>query len=275
MVIVHILVLKKRIERGKIGSFDIQFCRGRKLLFGDNDCQDVFGCDRFAGGQEPPQCIIDKIKSFVLGGVQQLEILLDGGSFRRVLDQLIIGHAESRGGVHVVDILVIDKRAGLADERIDDVPKVDGFLVGTELSRHSLDAFVSVPKLKMILVNTDFEFQADILAADRVRVAFHANDTIGAHCQGNRRARTAPLRRHGGKHFEFLTESFLSRCVPPKGQLSHEGHVIINTEEVAASPQSQRLVERIFEVTMRRFNVAVFMRLTNVDAVAFDAVVVE
>jgi len=268
-------VLKKRIKRRKIGSLDIHRRRGRKLLLGGHDLENLVGSDRFAGGQEPSQGVVDKIKPFVFGGIEQLEILLDCGSFRGVVEQLIIGHAESRGGVHVVHVLVVDERTRLADQRVDNVTKVNGFLVGTELSRHSLDAFVSVPELEMILVNADFEFQADILAADRVRIALHANDTIGAHCQGNRRARSATLRRHGGKHFEFLAESFLSRCVPPKGQLSHEGHVIINTEEVAASPQPQRLVERIFEVTMRRFNVAVFMRLTDVDAVACDAVVVE
>jgi hypothetical protein len=34
LVIVHILVLKKRIERGKIGSLDLHRRRGRKLLLG-------------------------------------------------------------------------------------------------------------------------------------------------------------------------------------------------------------------------------------------------
>jgi len=95
LVIVHILVLKKRIERGKIGSVDIHRRRGRKLLLGGNDRQDVLGCDRFAGGEEPPQRIIDKIKTFVLGGVQQLKILLDGGSFGRVLN-CTLGHLRSR-----------------------------------------------------------------------------------------------------------------------------------------------------------------------------------
>jgi hypothetical protein len=211
----------------------------------------------------------------VLGGVQQLKVLLDGGRFGRVLEQLIIGHAKSRCGVHVIHVFVIDKRARLADERVDDVAKVDGFLVGTELSRHSLDAFVSVPELKMILVNADFKLQADILAAYRVGVTLHANDTIGAHRQRNRRACAATLRRHGGKHLEFLTEPFFARCVAPKGQLTDEDHVVINSEEVTASPQSQRLVERIFEVTVRRLNVAVLMRLSDVDAMSFHAVVIE
>ena len=73
-------------------------------MLADNDFQNVVGLDRLALSQEPPQCVIDEIKPFVLGGVQQLEILLDRRSFRRGLEQLIIGHAESRRGVHVVHI---------------------------------------------------------------------------------------------------------------------------------------------------------------------------
>jgi hypothetical protein len=85
-VIVHLLVLKKRIERGKIGSLDVHGCRGGKLLLGGHDGQNLGGGDRLALGQEPSQGVIDKIQPFVLGGIQQLEILLDGGSFRRVVE---------------------------------------------------------------------------------------------------------------------------------------------------------------------------------------------
>jgi len=84
-------------------------------VFADNDFQNVVGLDCLAIGQEPSQCVIDEIKPFVLGGVQQLEILLDRGSFGRVLEQLVIGHAEPRRGIHVIHIFVIDEGARLAD----------------------------------------------------------------------------------------------------------------------------------------------------------------
>jgi len=90
-------------------------CRSGQLVLAGDNFQNVVGLDRLALRQEPPQCVVDEIKSFMLGRVQQLEILLDGGLFRRVLEQLIIGHAESRRGVHVIDVLVVDKRTRLAD----------------------------------------------------------------------------------------------------------------------------------------------------------------
>ena len=146
-----------------------------------NDLQHVGGLDRFALGKKPPQRIIHKLQPFVLGGVQQLEILLDRGSFRRVFEQLIISHAESRRGVHVMHVLVVDKRTWLADQGVDHVAKVDGFLAVAELLRHALDAFVPIPEFQVVLMNPHLQVQADILAADRVRVPFHANDAVGFH----------------------------------------------------------------------------------------------
>jgi len=56
---------------------------------------------------------------------------------------------------------------------------------------------------------------------------------------------------------------------------AHEGQVVVHAQEVAVSAKSQRLVECILEVTMRRFHVSVFMRLADVDSMAAEAVVCE
>lgn len=90
--------------------------RRGKLVLGGNGFQHLVDLDRLALSQKPPQCVVDQIKPFVLGGVQQLEILLHRGSFRHVLEQPVIGHAESGRGVHVIHILVVDKRTRLADQ---------------------------------------------------------------------------------------------------------------------------------------------------------------
>lgn len=71
--------------------------------------------DCFSRAEKTSQCLVDEIETFVLSGVQQLEILLDGRGFRRIPKQLVVGHPEPRGGVHVVGVFVIDKRTRLAD----------------------------------------------------------------------------------------------------------------------------------------------------------------
>jgi hypothetical protein len=135
------------------------------LSFGSDHLQHLGGGDRLARRQEPPQHVVDQFQSLVLGGVQQFEILLNGRTLRGVLAELIVGHAEPRAGVHVVDILVVDERTRLADQRVDHVAKVDRFLAAAELSRQALDAVVSVPKFQIVLVNAHFQSQADVLAA--------------------------------------------------------------------------------------------------------------
>ena len=61
-----------------------------ELRLGRHGQQNFVCLDRFARLQKQTQYIIYPVKPFVLGGVQQLEILLDRRSFRRGLEQLII-----------------------------------------------------------------------------------------------------------------------------------------------------------------------------------------
>lgn len=245
------------------------------MLFGGDCLQHVVGGDRFACRQEPSQHVVDQFQPFVLGGVQQLEILLEGGCFRRALEQPVVGHAEPRGGVHVVDVLVVDERTRLADQRVDHVAEVDRFLAAAELSRQVFDAFVSMPKFQMVLMNPHFQTQADVLAAHRVGVSLHANDAVRLHRDDERSAGRTTLRRHRLQRRDFLAEPFLPRGVPTIGQLADKIHVVTGAREVAASPQSQRLVQRIFEVAVRRLDVAVLVRLADVDAMALRAVVLQ
>ncbi len=106
---------------------------------------------------------------------------------------------ESRRGIHVIHVLVIDERAGLANQRVDHVAKVDGFLAVAELPRHAFDALVLVPKFQMVLVNAHLQSQADVLAAYRVDVSLHANDAIGLHCQGQLKCMCCVVAEVGGQ----------------------------------------------------------------------------
>ena len=133
---------------------------------GGHELQDLVGLDRLARGQTPSQDIVHQIETFVLGGMQNFQILFDGRCFRRVAQELVIRHAESRGGVHVVHVLIVDKRPWLPHQRVDHVAKVDRLLAAAKQSRHTLDALILIPKLKMVLVDTHDQFQADVLAVD-------------------------------------------------------------------------------------------------------------
>lgn len=247
---------------------------GQWLLAGD-DFQNVIGLDRPTLRQKTAQGVIDEFQSFVLGRVQQLEVLLDGRLLRRVPEQLIVGDAEMGRGVHVIDVLVVDERAWLADQRVDHVAEVDVLLAVAELSRHPLMAFVAIPQFQMVLVNADLDLQAHILAADGIGISLHADDAVGLHRHEDRSAGAPPLRRQRAESRDFLTKVFLARGVAAVDELTYEGQVVFRTGEVAAATKSQRLVQGILQVTMRRLHVSVLMRLADVDAMALDAIMRE
>jgi len=52
-------------------------------LLGGHELQNIVGADRFPRGQEPSQGVVNQIETFVLGGMQDLQVLPDGGGFSR------------------------------------------------------------------------------------------------------------------------------------------------------------------------------------------------
>ena len=144
LVIVHILVWKETIELRKIRSVNVDVRRSRKLLLGFDDGQHVVGSDRFPFRQEPSQRVVDQVKAFVFGRMQEFEILLDSGCFGGATEQLVVCHAESRRGVHVIHVLIVEERPRLAYQRIDHMAKIDRLLAAAEQPRHTLETFVPI-----------------------------------------------------------------------------------------------------------------------------------
>lgn len=231
------------------------------------------GRDRFAFVEQSSQDVVDPVQAFVLRQIQNLQVLLHPGRFAQALDQLVVGYAEPRGGIQVVHVLVVHKRARLADQRIDDMAKVDCFLAVSEQPGHPLQALVAVPQFQVILVNMHLHLQTDVLAAHGVRILLDAHDAIRIHLQRHGRERTHPLRRQWAQGGTFFPEGGAARGVSRGDHLLDEGEVLGGAGEVPAATQTQRLVQRRFQVAMGGFDIAVFLRLPHVDAMAPDAVV--
>lgn len=103
-----------------------------------NGIENLFGRNGFAFGQEPSQDVVHKIQPLVLGGVQDLQVLLDGSRLAVPRKQLIIGHPKPGRRIQMVDVLVVGERARFADQGIDHVAKVDPLLALPEQSRQTL-----------------------------------------------------------------------------------------------------------------------------------------
>jgi hypothetical protein len=81
------------------------------------------------------------------------------------------------------------------------------------------------------------------------------------------------LRGQWAEPVEVFGEALFSRGVTALDQLTHECQILIDADEVTATAKSQCLVDGILEVTMRRLDVTVLMRLADVDAMATYSVV--
>jgi hypothetical protein len=162
----------------------------------------------------------------------------------------IVGHAEPRGGIEVLAVLVIRKRTGLADQRVDHVPKVDPFLVFAVQSRDSLATAMVVPQLEMILMDMDFQPPSDVGAADGIRVLFDANHAVAGDCQGNDLMDWKSLGRQGTEFSTLGLEPRFARTISALRDLLQEGDVGFATIEIATATQPQRLIDAVLEVPM-------------------------
>ena len=97
-----------------------------------HEFQDFVDLDPDALRKAMSQDVIHNIQAFMLGGMQDFQILLDRGFFFVSRCELIVGHAEARRGIEVIHVFVIHKRARLSNQGIDQVPKVDEFFALTE-----------------------------------------------------------------------------------------------------------------------------------------------
>lgn len=229
-------MLQERIELGQIGFVDDHVRRRGRTLLGGDHLHDFGRVDRLPLSEERPQHVVDQLQAFELRGVQEFQVLPDGGRFGGPLQQLIERHAKSSCRVHVVDILVVEKRARLADQRIDDMAKVDRFLVAAEQSRHAFQTGIAIPQFQMILMDANIHEQANVFAADGVGVAFHSNDTVGLDRDVDGRVRDTTYGRQGLEHLAFLAKSRPTRRVAATGQLMGEGHIRLLGFKVATSP---------------------------------------
>jgi len=240
-----------------------------------DDRENFLRRDGFAFRQKPSQDIIHEFQSFVLGGMQDLQVLLDRCGLTGSREQLVVGHPKSGCRIQMVDVLVVGEGARLADQRIDHVAKVDPLLALPEQSRQAFQALVAIPEFEMVLVDQHVHFQPDILAADRIGVSLDTQDAIRLDRDTHRRRCAEPLVRQRFQGFAFFSEDAGARVVTPRNDLPDESQVLIFVGEVAIATQSQRLIEPGFQMSMSRLNVAVFMRLADIDTMTSDPIMTE
>jgi hypothetical protein len=155
---------------------------------------------------------------------------------------------------------------------IDDVPIVDRVLIAPHQPRQRIDLLSGVPELHAVGIQPGFDFLADQPAVDRVGVAVNVNQAACIHAHRQPQATVLPLRRKWLQHRQLLGVPLLPRGVPRGDHRLQESHVFLAAGEVAAATHQQGLVHRRLKMPVRRFAVAILMRLADVDPLAREAV---
>ena len=187
--------------------------------------------------------------------LQIFPVRLARGSFA----QHVIGHAEPARGEQRGAVLIAGEGAGLAHQPVDDVPIIDAlFLLATQ-TRQALDAALGVPHFQVLGVDPDIDALADEPAVHRIEIALHADQAALRHRHAHALATLLAAGRQRPQQWPLLVQTFLPARVPPPRHLAQEGQILRPLGEIAAATQQQRLLDRLLEVTVRRFHVAVFV----------------
>ncbi len=270
----HVVVVQQGIEQAQVRRFDLDLRHGGDLLRSLYGGLDGRKGKIFIAAQGRPQGILHGGLALAGRQLQDPQVLPRRRLLRVLAAQRIVGHAKMAGGEQVLAIDVVGKGAGLADQRVDDVPIVDGVLAGPRQPRHALDDDARVPHRHLLQADHDVHLPTDQAAGDRIRVpqdvdrAPRPDGNVGQPpvvCQPARRERTQ--RGH------FFGEPLLPVRVPRGYQFSEEPLVLLPAGEVAAATHPQGLVHPFLEVPVRRLRVAILVRLADVDPLPLQAIV--
>jgi hypothetical protein len=121
--------------------------------------------------------------------VQDLQVVLGATAFIAGRAELVVGQAETRRREQIVAVRVIRERAGLADQRIDDVPIVHRVAIATHQPRQRIDLLVRVPNLDAVGEKPCFDLLAAEAAVHRIGVAVNVNQAAGVDAAGHLQTR--------------------------------------------------------------------------------------
>ena len=186
--------------------------------------------------------------------------------------KFVIGHAETDAREQVVSPTVVLESARLANEAVDHMPVVDSMLVLAVQTRQTFGASLGVPDFKMFGENADRDLFADQPTRDAVGVLPDANRARIAHRHLDGAEKGQRLGGKGAEGFAFFLEPLSSACVLLLEHAVEKRLILFSAGEVAASAKQQRLVDGSFQMAVKAFTVAVFMRASWVRLGRLDVV---
>lgn len=209
------------------------------------------------------------------GQFQNLHVHLVGRLLRVVVAEHVVGDAERARGKHFFAVLIVRKRARLANQRIDDVTIVDRDLLLAHQSRHGLDQVALMRHGDLFGPYPHVRLLADQPAGNGIGVGPHLNRAAAADAHGvEPLVGVEPFPRQGLEACLLFEEPLRAIRVGAGDQLFDETHVLVAAGKITAAAQQQRLVDAVFKMPVGRFDVAVLVGATCIGAFRFATVMI-
>lgn len=81
----------------------------------------------------------------------------------------------------MLPVPIVSERTGLADQSVDDMPKVNEFLLAADQSGCLETSLTRVPEFDLVGVNSDRHAMTNKAAWDRIPILFDSDDRVAAH----------------------------------------------------------------------------------------------
>ena len=232
----HVVVVQQAIKHAQVRRLHLDLRDGGDLLGTFHGGLDGRKRDRFAAGQRRPQGILHGRLAFPGRQLQKFQVFPHGPLVRVLPAQRVVRHAEMARGEQILMVLVVGEGARLADQRVDDVPVVDGVLADARQPRHALDHDAGVPYLHLLHADHHVHLPADQAAVDRVSVSQNPDRAACPHPdigQPPRAFHTSGRQRaEGGQLFQ---KPLLPLLVASGRQLAEKPQVLFTVGEVTAA----------------------------------------
>jgi hypothetical protein len=137
--------------------------------------------DLLASCQRRPQGVLHGGLVLSRCQLENLQVLACRSFLRVLAAQSIVGHAKITAGEQILPIDVVGKGTGLADQRVDDVPVIDGMFAAPRQPWHAPDEDPRMPYFHFLDAYDHIHLVADQAAMYRVRVPQNPDRAARSH----------------------------------------------------------------------------------------------
>lgn len=205
--------------------------------------------------------------------MQQRQVFLGLAAFVELLPETVVGQAEACGREEVLAIGIAGEGSGLSHQRIDHVPVMHRVLVPADQPRQRVGEHVRVPDLDAVGIEPGFHPFPDQPAMHRVGAAVDVDQAsridAARHLQTTGQTDVGQVLQRRDLFGEAITPTLIAAI----HDLVQEACVLLAAGEVPAATHQKRLIDGGFEVVVRRFGIAVLVRLSDVDPLTGQTVV--